>query len=66
MASTFHGTAAEGLSLPWEGRKETDLIKCSLTGAERLARIPPPPGVAEHGVVVGGQDGAGVAPEPRK
>ena len=35
-----------------------------LTGADWLARIPAPPGVAEHGVVVRGQDGAGVAAKP--
>ena len=37
----------------------------SLTGAERLARVPPPPGVAEDGVVVGGQHRAGVAAESK-
>ena len=39
-------------------------MKCSLTRADGLARIPPPAGVAEHGVVLGGQDGAGVAAKP--
>ena len=42
------------------------MIKRSLTGAERLARVPPLPGVTKDGVVVGGEDGARVAPKPVK
>ena len=47
--------------------EELDVLPThSLTGAERLACVPPPPGVAEDGVVVGGQHRAGVAAESRE